>query len=111
MRRHGRSHAERDERLGARRGECVRLGDDDRAAALRGWIDGGSPALDGVHFADYIRVVDVPESQLAFNLRGRQVRYLAITPGREAEIDRIELIKGEDAAAPVVMAITVEVRE
>jgi hypothetical protein len=62
----------------------------------------------GVHFADYIRVVDVPESKLAFRLRGRQVRYLAVRPEREAEIAEIELIKGPDDTAPIVMAITVE---
>src|SRR5262249_40880106 len=34
------------------------------------------PLENGVHFADYIRVVDVPGSKLAFNLRGQQIRYL-----------------------------------
>ena len=64
----------------------------------------------GVHFADYIRVVDVPESKLAFRLRGQQIRYLAIEPKRADVIDRVELLKGPDATAPVVMAVTVETR-
>ena len=34
----------------------------------------------GVHFADYIRRVDVPGSKHAFALRGQQVRYLTIDP-------------------------------
>jgi putative membrane-bound dehydrogenase-like protein len=65
----------------------------------------------GVHFADYIRVVDVPESKLAFRLRGQQIRYLAVLPKRSAKIERIEFVKGDDATAPVVMAVTVEARE
>jgi len=37
----------------------------------------------GEHFADYIRRVDVPASQFAFALKGKQqVRYLAIAPER-----------------------------
>jgi hypothetical protein len=62
----------------------------------------------GVHFADYIRVVDVPESKLAFRLRGQQLRYLAVHPQRMEPIEKIELIKGPDGTAPVVMAVTVE---
>ncbi|WP_437187694.1 PVC-type heme-binding CxxCH protein [Planctomicrobium sp. SH668] len=61
-----------------------------------------------VHFADYIRVIDVPESKLAFELRGKQVRYLAITPRKPDVIESIDLVKGPDASAPVTMAITVE---
>jgi putative membrane-bound dehydrogenase-like protein len=63
----------------------------------------------GVQFADYIRVVDVPGSKLAFTLRGQQIRYFSIEPGRKAPIDRIELVKGPDRSAPVVMGVTVEV--
>src|SRR5207253_2776837 len=48
------------------------------------------PLLNGVHFADYNRVVDVPGSRLAFKLRGQQLRYLSITPGRPDKIERIE---------------------
>ena len=62
----------------------------------------------GVHFADYIRRVDVSGSEFAFKLRGQQVRYLAIHPKRPDAIKDIELIKGPDTTAPVVMAITVE---
>ncbi len=78
------------------------------------YADGSSedhPLENGVHFADYIRVVDVPGSKLAFRLRGQQVRYLAIQPRKKAVIDRIELVKGPDASAPIVMAITVEGEE
>ena len=64
--------------------------------------------LNGIHFADYIRRVDVPESEFAFSARGQQMRYLAIHPKKSAPIDRIEFLKGPDRTAPVVMAATVE---
>jgi hypothetical protein len=62
----------------------------------------------GEHFADYIRQVDVPGSKLARMLRGQQIRFLSIEPKRKETIDHLELIKGDDATAPVVMAVTVE---
>ncbi len=66
------------------------------------------PLRNGEHFADYIRRVDVPGSELAFELRGRQIRYLSIEPKRPVSIDAIEFVKGEDPSAPVIMAVTVE---
>ncbi len=66
------------------------------------------PLLNGVHFADYIRRVDVPGSKFAFQLRSAQLRYLAITPKKPDPIATIELVKGSDDTAPVVMAVTVE---
>ena len=68
------------------------------------------PLRNGVHIADYVRRVDVPGSTLAFQPRGRQLRHIAIEPARPGErIDAIELLKGEDDTAPLVMALTVEV--
>lgn len=64
----------------------------------------------GEHFADYIRRVDVPGSKFAFALRGQQIRYLAVRPERSDTIKTIELVKGPDPTAPVVMAVTVEGR-
>jgi putative heme-binding domain-containing protein len=78
------------------------------------YVDGKTedhPLKNGVHFADYIRRIDVPGSKLAFMVRGRQVRYLSVRPERAAPIDRIELIKGPDDTAPVIVAATVEVAE
>ena len=63
----------------------------------------------GIHFADYIRRVDVKGSEFAFQLRGQQIRYLAVYPKKSEPIKNIELIKGPDGTAPVVMAITAEV--
>jgi putative heme-binding domain-containing protein len=67
--------------------------------------------INGVHFADYNGLEDVPGSERAFNLRGRQMRYLKIEPERDAPIERMQLIKGrEDTSAPIVMAMTIETR-
>ena len=66
----------------------------------------------GIHFADYIRRVDVPESKFAYTMKGgQQVRYLKIEPKRTAVVTEIELIKNDrDPTAPVTMAITVETK-
>ena len=64
------------------------------------------PLKNGLHFADYIRRVDVPNSEFAFRLRGQQIRYLAVQPSRQNTIRQIELLKGPDSSAPVVMAVT-----
>jgi len=75
------------------------------------YADGGvedHPLLNGVHLADYIRVMNVPGSDLAYDLNGRQLRHVAVRPERSETIDRIELVKGPDRTAPVVMAVTLE---
>jgi hypothetical protein len=62
----------------------------------------------GVDFADFNGTQDVPGSKRAFQLRGQQVRYLTVTPGKKNPIASIELIKGDDRTAPIVLAATVE---
>src|SRR5436305_5600020 len=69
------------------------------------------PLKNGEHFADYIRRVDVPGSEFAYNLRGRQVRYLAVHPRRPDPIKQIEFVKGPDDTAPIIVAVTVEAPE
>ncbi|HEX4000391.1 MAG TPA: PVC-type heme-binding CxxCH protein [Pirellulales bacterium] len=69
------------------------------------------PLYNGEQFADYIRRVDVPGSKFAFKLRDQQIRYFAVYPQRKDSIDTIELVKGPDATAPIVMAVTVETGE
>jgi putative heme-binding domain-containing protein len=64
--------------------------------------------VNGVHVADYIRRVDVPDSEFAFDLDGRQLRYLRITPARAEPLAAIELVKGDDSTAPIVVAVTAE---
>lgn len=63
----------------------------------------------GVHFADYIRRVDVKESSHAIDFLGRQqMRYLCVRPKRRNSIKTIELVKGPNRTSPIVMAVTVE---
>ncbi len=64
--------------------------------------------INGVHFADYIRRVDVPQSDFAFKLGNQQIRYLKVSPQRSEKISTIELVKGSDRSAPIVMAVTIE---
>ena len=66
------------------------------------------PLINGEHIADYIRRVDVPQSEFAFDLDGRQLRYLRIQPKRAEPIASIDLVKGTGGTAPIVMAITLE---
>jgi putative membrane-bound dehydrogenase-like protein len=66
--------------------------------------------VNGVHFADYVGRTEVTASKLAFSLGRQQMRYLKIEPRRNESIEKIELIKGPDKTAPLVMAITVEQR-
>jgi putative heme-binding domain-containing protein len=66
------------------------------------------PLVNGEHVADYIRRVDVPKSDFAFDLDGRQLRYLTVSPQRLEPIVSIDLVKGNDATAPIVMALTAE---
>lgn len=63
----------------------------------------------GVHVADFSKRVDVPESQFAFDLRGRQVRFLSVTPKRTNQmLKQVELVKGPNDSAPMIFAVTVE---
>jgi hypothetical protein len=66
------------------------------------------PLINGVHFADYIRRVDVPGSQLAMMIGGQQLRHIVIEPKSRQVIREIELVKGDDPTAPIVAAVTVE---
>ena len=66
----------------------------------------------GVHFADYIRRVDVPESKYAYTVKGgQQVRYIKIEPKRTAVVTELELVNNDrDPTAPITFAITVETK-
>jgi len=65
----------------------------------------------GVHFADINGEQDVPGSKPALKLAGQQVRYVAVKPERKDIIASIELVKGSDQTAPIVLAATVEAFE
>jgi uncharacterized protein len=64
--------------------------------------------LNCVHIASFAGKLDVPKSTYAFAARNRQVRYLAIQPKRREPIESIELRKGGDDSAPIVLSITAE---
>lgn len=64
--------------------------------------------INGVHFADYIRRVDVPGSEFAYALGAQQIRKVTVTPKKRDVIETIELVKGPDRSSPIVMAVTVE---
>lgn len=75
------------------------------------YIDGKTedhPLIDGQHVADYIRIIEVPKSELAFNLNGRQVRYLSVEPKRPDVIKFIEFVKPNNHTAPIIVAVTVQ---
>jgi putative heme-binding domain-containing protein len=69
------------------------------------------PLINGVHFADYIRRVDVPKSQFAMMVRSQQLRHIVIRPQTGEEIKEIELVKGDDPTSPIVAAVTVQTTE
>ena len=64
--------------------------------------------VNGEHVADYVRRIDVPKSEFAFDLAGRQIRSLKVSPQRPDPIVSIDLVKGSDSTAPIVMALTAE---
>lgn len=66
------------------------------------------PLQNGVHFADYIRRTDVPKSEFAFALGGQQIRYLSVQPKERKPILSVNLVKGTDRSAPIVMAVSAE---
>lgn len=64
--------------------------------------------LNGEHFADYIHRIDVSGSKFAFEAGQQQMRFLSIHPQRTDRILSIELVKGPDKTAPLIMAMTLE---
>jgi putative heme-binding domain-containing protein len=66
------------------------------------------PLVNGEHVSDYIARNDVPGSTFAFDLGGRQVRHVVVTPKRTTPIKTIDLVKGSDDTAPIVVAVTAE---
>ena len=64
--------------------------------------------INGLHFADYLGATEVDGSKRAFSFGQQQVRYLKIEPKRTEPINVVELIKGADETAPLVLAVTAE---
>ena len=77
------------------------------------YTDGKTEKLvmkNGVEFADYIRVVDVPGSKLTKGLitGGKQLRWFSKSLTHRAVIDRLTLESDDNEVAPTIVAITVE---
>lgn len=75
------------------------------------YVDGGienHELINGEHFADYIYRVDVSGSKFAFEAGDQQMRFLSIHPKRTDRITSVELVKGPDKTAPLIMAMTLE---
>jgi putative heme-binding domain-containing protein len=66
------------------------------------------PLKNGVHVADYLGHQNVDKSKPALDVGQQQLRYLKLEPKRSDPISSIELLKGDDETAPLVMAITAE---
>ena len=82
---------------------------DDRPPPLRGRHDGGPRAEERRRTSPTTSARRTcPGSKLAFKLGGQQVRYLTVVPGKKQTIASIELVKGSDRSAPIVLAATVE---
>ncbi len=65
--------------------------------------------LNGVHFADYIQRVDVPESKFATMAGSSQIRYLKIATDGQKMIESIILEKETDNGfSPIVLAISLQ---
>ena len=58
------------------------------------------PLLNGVHIADYIRRVDVPESKFAIDVNGRQLRSITIIPERASRSTASNSSKGATPPRP-----------
>lgn len=64
--------------------------------------------VNGKHIVTYQAGEDVPESTLAIEANGKQVRYLKVPADADKELTKIEFLKGGDFSIPLVFAVTVE---
>jgi putative membrane-bound dehydrogenase-like protein len=70
------------------------------------------PLRDGVEFADYNAILEVPGSKLVPNLvTNGQVRWFSLTPSRKDPIHHLTLESPDREQAPVFFALTAEVGE
>lgn len=67
-----------------------------------------SSPTESKHIVTYQAGEDVPESKLAVEAGGKQVRYFKIPAGADKGLTKIEFIKGGDFSIPLVFAVTVE---
>lgn len=75
------------------------------------YADGSSTdyeLINGKHIVTYEADNDVPESKVAIQANGKQVRYLKIPADSSKELKRIEFTKGADFSLPLIFAVTIE---
>ena len=64
--------------------------------------------INGKHIVTYEAGENVPESEMAIEANGKQIRYLKIPADADKELKKIEFLKGDDFSIPLVFAVTVE---
>ena len=64
--------------------------------------------INGKHIVTYEAGEDVPDSKLAIEANGKQIRYLRIPDAADKELKKIEFVKGRDFSIPLVFAVTAE---
>ena len=64
--------------------------------------------INGKHIVTYESGEDVPDSKLAIEANGKQIRYLKVSANADKELKKIEFLKGDDFSIPLVFAVTVE---
>ena len=64
--------------------------------------------INGKHIVTYESGEDVPDSKLAIEANGKQIRYLKVSANADKELKKIEFLKGVDFSIPLVFAVTVE---
>lgn len=64
--------------------------------------------INGKHIVTFQAGEDVPESILAIEAKGKQIRYLKIPADAGKPLTKIEFAKGGDFSLPLVFAVTVE---
>ena len=70
------------------------------------------PLRNGEEIAEFRRNSEVPGSSFALAASdGNQVRYLRIEPKQKDRIEKIEFLKGPDETAPIIMAVTLQLRD
>lgn len=78
------------------------------------YADGKEEKFDlknGIHYADYIREVEVPGSKLTKDLVSNgQLRYLSLPVNHDSEVKSLLLESLDNTVAPVIVAITADQR-
>lgn len=64
--------------------------------------------IHGKNIASHRERGDIPDSKIAIDANGRQIRYLKIPLAASKPLTSIEFVKGDDPSIPMVFSVTVE---